>query len=225
MHLSNGTGKQPPTRHVAVEGQHSSCDSNVSCCGRETVSSTPLRRAGFLAMASAILSIPFLVLSYYLAGGDIPYAPHYQAIMQLVGLVIFTYLTWFLKQFLNIRHSFHDTDNYIDFLITTNLFAGIAAIAGLFLTSWTEPLDWFTLLLIAAFGVGQILFGIKLLNLPDSLNGMLRPFCILTIITGLFISTVVLLPFGVVTGAVLDVMLGTIFLQQATQKSEETVVE
>jgi hypothetical protein len=173
-------------------------------------------------MSSAVLSIPFLILSYYLSDGNIPYAPYYQAVMQLVGLVLFTYLILFLKILLNTFHSFHDTDNYIDFLITTNLFAGIAAIAGLFLPSWTEPLDWFFLLLIAAFGVAQILFGIKLFKVPDTLNGMLRPYCIITIITGLFISTVVFLPLGVVTGAISDVMLGTIFFQ-AARKPEEPI--
>jgi hypothetical protein len=175
-------------------------------------------------MSSAVLSIPFLILSYYLSDGDILYAPYFQAIMQLVGLVIFTCLTWFLKKLLNTLHSFHDTDNYIDFLIMTNLFAGIAAIAGMFLPPWEKALDWFSLLQIAAFGVAQIIFGIKLLKLPDTLNGMLRPFCIITIITGLFISTVVLLPLGVVTGAIADVMLGTIFFQ-AAGKTDQPVAE
>jgi hypothetical protein len=175
-------------------------------------------------MSSAVLSIPFLLLSYYLSDSDIRYASYYQAAMQLVGLVLFTYLTWFLKKFLNTRHSFHDTDNYIDFLITSNLFVCIAAIAGQFLPTLADPLEWFSLLLIAAFGVAQILFGIKLFKLPDSLNGMLRPYCFITIITGLFISTVLLLPLGVVTGSITDIMLGTIFFQ-AAGKLEEPVAE
>jgi hypothetical protein len=176
--------------------------------------------AGFLAMTSAVLSIPFLIVSYYISDGDIPFAPYYQTAMQVVGLFLFIYLTWFLKKFLNSRYSFHETDNYIDFLIATNLFAGIAVIAGLYLPSWAEALDWFSLLLIAAFGVAQILFGIKLLTLPHILNGMLRPFCFMTITTGLFTSTVVFLPVGVVTGAIADVMLGTIFFQAAVKTEE-----
>lgn len=192
--------------------------------GGKKVSSKTLRMAGFLAMSSAVLSIPFLILSYYFSDGNIPNTPFFQATMQVVAIILFTCLTWLLKKFLNTRHSFHDTDNYIDFLIATNLFAGSAVIVGLFLPSWTEALDWFSLLLIAAFGVAQILFGIKLLRLPDSLNGMLRPFCFMTITTGLFTSTVVFLPVGVVTGAIADIMLGTIFFQ-AAGKPEDPVTE
>ncbi|NMC75320.1 MAG: hypothetical protein GYA56_13330 [Geobacteraceae bacterium] len=179
------------------------------------MTSKTLRTAGFLAMSSAVLSIPFLILSYYFAEGNTPLTPYFQGLMQMVGIALFTCLTWLLKKLLNMRHSFHDTDNYLDFLIATNLFAGCAVIGGLFLPTWTEALEWFSLLLIAAFGIVQILFGIKLLKLPDSLNGMLRPFCFMTITTGLFTSSVVFLPIGVVTGAIADVMLGTIFFQAA----------
>lgn len=172
-----------------------------------------LRWAGLLAMTSAVLGIPFMILSYYLNDRDDLLAHALQATTYLVGLFLFIYLASFLKRLLNTRHSFYDVDNYIDFLITTNLIMVMAGIAGLFLPALEEPLNLFSILLIIAFGVAHILFGFKLLKLSDSLKGMLKPYCFFTIATGVLISSIVLIPFGVITGAITDVMLGTIFFQ------------
>jgi len=75
-------------------------------------------------------------------------------------------------------------------------------------------------LLVASFGVGQLLFGIKLFQVPDSLHGMLKPFSFFTIFTGILIATIFLLPLASLTGAIADVMLGTIFFK-ACEKPEE----
>lgn len=178
------------------------------------------RIAGTLAMSSALLSIPFLILSYYFSRDDFPYETYYQSAMHITGIIIFTSVTYLLKKLLHDRHFFQDADNYIDFLIITNLIAGIASTARLYLPQWADALDQFSIILIAAFGITQVLFGFRLLKLPDNLNGMLRPYCFITIITGLFISTVVLLPLGVITGAISDVMLGTIFFQSREKAIE-----
>jgi hypothetical protein len=63
----------------------------------------------------------------------------------------------------------------------------------------------------------QIMFGVKLLQLPDDLKGLHKPYCYLNIITGFCLATVVLLPAGIVASAVTDIMLGTIFFQSAKQ--------
>jgi len=170
-------------------------------------------------MTSAVLSIPFLILSFYLSERDDLLAHALQATMHLVGLVLFICLASFLKKLLNTRHSFHEVDNYIDFLITINLILCTTVIAGLFLPSLEEPLNLYSILLIVAFGVAHIPLGLKLLKLSDSLKGMLKPYCFFTITTGILISSVVLMAFGVITGAIADVMLGTIFFQ-AVEKPE-----
>lgn len=169
--------------------------------------------AGFLAMTNAVLSIPFLILSENLGERDDLLATAVQAGILLVGLILFTGIALFLKRLLNSHHAFNGADNHIDFLITTNIIMGCAGIAALFLPAWEEPLILFYLLLVVAFGVGQILLGFKLLKLPAPLRGMLKPFCIFTIVTGFLVSSVYLLSFGVITGAIADVMLGTIFFQ------------
>jgi len=178
------------------------------------LTNTALRLAGFLAMASAILSIPFLILSFYLEERGDLFANVLHAAMYLAGTALFIVLATLFKKLLNSRHSFHGVDNYIDFLITTNLVMGLAGTTGMFLP-WEEQFNQFYILQLVAFGVGQIMFGFKLFGLPDTLNGLLKPYCFFTIVTGALSASVLLVPLGVIIGAVADVMLGTIFLQAA----------
>ncbi len=171
-------------------------------------------------MTSAILSIPLLLLSNHFYNNDEQGYAFFLSFTQLAGLCLFIYLNSLLKKFLNLRFSFHKTDNYIDFLITINVFLALAGIGALILPALAEPLEQFSLLLIVSFGVGQLLFGIKLFQLPDSLHGMLNPFCLLTILTGIFIATIFLLSLASLTGALADVMLGTIFFKAAGKPEE-----
>lgn len=179
----------------------------------EIVTSNKLRIAGFLAMTSAILSIPVLLLSYHFNENDTLGYALFLTFMQIIALCFFTYLNLFLKKFLNLRFSFHDADNYIDFLITINFFLCFAGIAEIYLSTFAEPLEQFSLLLLGSFGIGQLLFGIKLFQLPDTLQGLLKPFCFFVILTGILVTTIFLSPFAALTGAIADVMLGTIFFQ------------
>lgn len=174
-------------------------------------------------MTSAILSIPFLVLSYQLSQRENATADAIQAAMQLVGLFLFIYLAAMLKRFLNRCHSFHDVDNYIDFMITTNLIVSLATIAGLFITAYEVAIERFCFILIVVFGVAQLLFGLKLLRAPDILKGMLKSYSIFILLTGALIVTVVFLPVAVITGAISDVMLGTIFFQATGQTARDDI--
>ncbi|MHC1697003.1 MAG: hypothetical protein AB9919_02835 [Geobacteraceae bacterium] len=180
-----------------------------------------LRIAGFLAMTSAVLSIPVLLLSYHYYDYDEPGYALFLTLAQIVGLCLFIYLNLFLKKFLNQRFSFHETDNYIDFLITINVFLTLAGIGAILLPALAQPLEQFSLLLILSFGVGQLLFGIKLFNVPDSLQGMLKPLCFFTILTGTLIASIFLMPIASLTGALADVMLGTIFFKAGEKQGEK----
>lgn len=174
-------------------------------------------------MTSAILSIPVLLLSYHYYENEQPGYALFLTCTQIVGLSLFIYLNSFLKKFLNQRFNFHETDNYIDFLITINVFLTLAGIGALLLPTFAQPLDQFSLLLILSFGVGQLLFGIKLFTVPDSLQGMLKPFCFFTILTGMLIASIFLLPLASLTGALTDVILGTIFFKAAEKQGDTSI--
>jgi len=76
------------------------------------VSLKSFRIAGALAMSSALLSIPFLILSYYFSRDDLPHETYYQSAMHVTGIIIFTSVTYLLKKLLHDRHFFQDADNY-----------------------------------------------------------------------------------------------------------------
>jgi hypothetical protein len=46
----------------------------------------------------------------------------------------------------------------------------------------------------------------KLLKLPDDLGGMLKPFCYANMATGIFLASIVLIPLGILTSAISDLM-------------------
>jgi len=173
-------------------------------------------------MTSAVLSIPVMLLSYHYYDNDEPGYALFLTLTQIVGLSLFIYLNLFLKKFLNQRFSFHDTDNYIDFLITINVFLTLAGIGSLVLPALAQPLAQFSLLLIISFGVGQLFFGLKLLHVPDSLQGLLKPFCFFTLLTGILIATIFLFPLASLTGALGDVILGTIFFNACKNPGESS---
>jgi len=68
----------------------------------------------------------------------------------------------------------------------------------------------------------QLQFGYKLLKLPDDLGGMLKPFCYANMATGIFLSSIVLLPLGILASAISDLMLGTIFLSVSKSARDKT---
>lgn len=180
-----------------------------------------LRLAGVLAMTSAILTIPALLLSYHLATTGMQVDHVLLATLELLGLVLFTAIMLLFKKLLNSHFLYHKADNYCDFLVTTYIFFTAANISSLFLPSLQDPLDLFSLLLACAMGIAQIFLGFTLFRLPGTLYGMLKPYCILTITTGILVTSIVLLPIAMLVGAISDVMLGTIFFHAAAAPQAE----
>jgi len=62
-------------------------------------------------------------------------------------------------------------------------------------------------------GVIHILFGIRILHLPEDLFGLLKPFSYLSIAIGICSVTFILLPLGLIIEAVSYVILGMIFFR------------
>jgi hypothetical protein len=67
------------------------------------------------------------------------------------------------------------------------------------------------------FGILSIMFAKRLLRLSGNLYGLLKPFCYITIVSGICFITVFLAPVGIIAGAVTDVILGVIFFRAAEQ--------
>ncbi|KAF0220868.1 MAG: hypothetical protein FD174_865 [Geobacteraceae bacterium] len=174
-----------------------------------------LRMAGWFAMSSAVLSLPLIYLSLRFQGRLDLEARILQSLLQVFGTIIYVFVMTLLKRFLNNKFSFRETDDSIDRMIRINITIGFFAVVSLYVRSLEASIGIFIIVATVAYGVLEIIFGMKLLKLPDDLRGLLKPYCYVNIATGIFLSSIVMVLLGIVTGAVSDVMLGTIFFQAA----------
>jgi hypothetical protein len=171
--------------------------------------------AGWLAMASAIVAIPWLILILSLREKQGLAVKFTEAAMLLVGTALVVFLLLMLKRLINTRYGFDLADRPIRFLVKANIVSSMASLAGLAFPRLESVLGVFGAVMIAAVGIGQIFLGLRLLRLPADLQGLQKPYCYLNIATGCFLASVYLFPVGILTGSIADVMLGTIFFQTA----------
>ena len=182
-----------------------------------SITKEKLNLAGWLSITNALFAIPSIAMSWFLDSMDGIGPIISQAILTMVSLGLFLYIISSLRKLLNIRFEFHDVDIYISMLIWGNV--ALAALSILSLGS--KELEWVNKYLsIAAFiffGILSILFARRLLRLPGNLYGLLKPYCYITIGSGICFITVFLAPLGIIVGAVTDVILGVIFFRAAEQ--------
>jgi hypothetical protein len=172
-----------------------------------------LKIAGWIAMASAFLTIPLEYLSSRLEVRTNSEATILQTIIQIFGTILFLAIMMYVKRFLNNLFNFRNTDKNIDLMIITGIVAGVLSVAVLYVTPLKESIGYAGIGIVMVQGVVQAQFGYKLLKLPYDLGGMLKPFCYANIATGILLATIVLIPFGIVVSALSDLMLGTIFFK------------
>jgi hypothetical protein len=171
--------------------------------------------SGWLAMTSAVLTIPWFVLTFVLAGQGGVWPKVTQGVLLTAGTTLLVYLLVTFKRLLHENFTFHAVDRVIALLVKVNIVSAAVSLLGLAVPPLESALGVVGIVLAVAGGIAQIMFGVKLLRLPGNLGGLHKPYGYLNIVTGFCLATVVLLPLGMVTSAVADVMLGTIFFQVA----------
>ena len=181
-----------------------------------------LRGAGWLAMASALASLPFFLWSVQNQGKSDPQAIMTTAGMQAVGTGIFVLLMLLLRRFLRLRCSFSAADRVIALMIISNVTICLFTLATIVIPSLDQSAAAVEIITVVAFGLCQFRLGFLLLSLSDDLLGMRIPYAYLNMMTGICLASVLLVPIAVILSAIADVMLGTIFLQAA--RSIDTTV-
>ena len=173
--------------------------------------------AGWLAMVSALLTIPWFILTFLFAEtkGATFKTAETAMVVASTALTIFLLLT--LQQLLNRRYGFHEADVPLRLMVKVNLVAAVITVLSLAIPALEPALGGFGILVVLALGGLQIFFGVRLLQFPDNLQGLHKPYCYLNIAAGICLASLLLLPLGILLGAVADVMLGTIFLQAAAR--------
>lgn len=176
--------------------------------------------AGGLAMFSALLTIPWFILAFFLAENRTLPVKAAEAAMLVLSTVLGVYLLVTLQRLLNRRYAFFEANRPLQLIIKINIVTAAVTILGFAVPALEAGLAVFGLIVVVALGGLQIYFGMRLLRFPETLQGLHKPYCYLNIATGICLASLILLPLGVLSGAVADVMLGTIFFQAATAGQE-----
>lgn len=174
-----------------------------------------LRRAGFITLVNAILTMPFFFFSAMQDDHRALVSRIVDGSITVISLVLTVYILRALQNYLHGRYRFTETDPLISVLVRLNMVAAACAVTGDIFTGLAEGSETAVLFMVIAIGVLQLFLGLRLLRISDPLTPLFRPFCWLTAATGFLIASVALLPAGVVVGAVSDVMLATMFMQSA----------
>ncbi len=168
-----------------------------------------LRITGCLAVTSALLSIPLVVLELTTP------AQEWRLGRDLAGLVttgLFVYLYVTLRELLNGRFGFHDVDGAIGFLVGGDVVLFLLGLLHRPSGEGREPVvDLAFVLLTAALGVGFVVFSRKLLGLGPRLSRPLRGFAYTNLVVGICLASIVLLPIAIVASVVADLVMGLVF--------------
>ena len=182
-----------------------------------TITERQLHLAGWLSITNAIFAIPSIIMSWFLDTGEGMGPKLSQAILTLVSLGLFLYVIIFLRKLLNYRFQFHEVDIYISLLIWGNVILEIFSLLSLGSRGFEWLMNILSIVSFIVFGILAIMFATRLLRLSGNLYGLLKPFCYITIVSGICFITVFLSPVGIIAGAVADVILGVIFFRAAEQ--------
>ena len=180
-----------------------------------------LKVAGWLAVASSFLTLPWFLFTYPLAERHDLIFTAAKAGMMIGRLTLLIYLFLVFQQLLTKRYAFTGANVTISLLIQASIVHTSAVMLGLVVPELAAAVTVFGLVMAVIIGVLHIMFGMWLLHLPASLGGMHRPYCYLNIVTGFALASIILLPLAMVTSTISDLMLGTIFLY-ATKSSPLT---
>jgi hypothetical protein len=184
-----------------------------------TVLSTKrLKMAGYLAMISALLTLPWFLFMLNVTNRNNPAIKAAEVSMLVAVLALLIYLLLTFLHLLHRRYAFHHADKTISLLIQASIIQTAASLLGLAIPELAAAVRMFVLIMVVIAGILHMMFGIWLLQLPASLGGMHRPYCYLNIVTGFALASIMLLPLGVLMSCIVDVMLGTIFLQAAASR-------
>ena len=180
--------------------------------------------AGWCSITNALIAIPSLAMSWYLetVKGIGPRLS--QALLTVVGLGLFLYVIYSFRRLLNGRFKFHEVDIYISLMIWGNVVLAVTSLLSLGTSKLESFMESLTVTALIVFGILSIMFATRLLRLAGNLYGLLKAFCYTTIMSGICLVTIFLLPVAITAGAIGDVILGVIFFRAAEQTPQDEIL-
>lgn len=187
-----------------------------------TFTASRLKLIGWIIVIQMILSIP--LTGFDAMSETIDYLNPYINIIQILLLLntfIWSYLMIMFRKFLNLRFDFYRVDLLITILILISLFIAIIPFASLKEQIIWE-LDLEALIIFASFlpyGLMTFLTGKRLLTIADRFP-YLKGLSWLSMISGIFTMTIVLIVFSIPLYIVMQLFIALIFFEAARERRE-----
>jgi hypothetical protein len=174
---------------------------------------------GWLAIAKVLVSIPILVISITveIAKAINPAFGLFVILFALIDMLLNIYILFAFRQMLNREFGFHMIDDLVPYLIIMFVIFGITNISGWMFFEVRDIIKIVLALLFCPLGILLTLFGIRMLQLQDSLFGLLKPYAYLTIVSGICCITILLAFFGMLISMVSAIIQGLIFIRCSEQ--------
>ena len=180
-----------------------------------------LRLAGWLAIVSAIITLPVFMLSI------VAYIPDWADQSRLLGFVntllyivhagMYAYILLTFRDYLRLHSRFTQVGMLINIIVAVNVVSAVLQVLAFIFSDFTAVSSTLSFLLLFPFGIVTIVLGLRLFRLKDALFGLRNPLCYLLIFTGVAITSVILLIPGILLGLVLDVLLGIVLIRAADE--------
>lgn len=178
---------------------------------------------GWLAIAIAILSIPYLSVSFFIGFTNPNSAsePHvFTSLFSILYVLVSISIFYFFKVLLNKKYKFFKADRPLSMFIYLNLLFTVFTEAISFVPG-TETINIIiTFASLIPLGIISIALGIKLMSLEDRLFGIKKSLSINMIASGVLLSSVILFLFAIIPALIVDVLLGVIFLRESANFSK-----
>lgn len=181
--------------------------------------------AGWMAIVSAVLLVPYAILSlvFHIRPDAVAVLLPISILIAITQMTcsIFAFIQF--RNLLNERYRFHEVDTLVPILI----FGGIAITFVLFMGRIFPALEIPALVVLIILDIPVsivgILFGIRLLRLKAKLHGLLQPLAYMHILGSIFFLTLILGTLGLLIMAVFELLLGILFLRGEEDEEVEFV--
>lgn len=181
-----------------------------------------LNFVGWLSIATVIGTIPYLAIAIFAAISNpnmqTKWSP-FAIISDLIFTVIYIYIFYVLKYWLNHKFAFYLANNAINVLIVLQIIFYLYIESFNFFQKVPDMLLILVVLLLIVFGIMLINLGVKMLELEDNVYGLLKPFAYQSIAAGVMYATIILFPLAIITDLIAKITLGIIFLRTASETS------
>jgi len=176
-----------------------------------------LSLAGWLAVIEAVLTIPITAFFIYLFINESPVMNLFDSVLSVLGFFLTLFLLLTLKRVLNARFNFHN----VDILIVTILSLGFLVMFSGLIAQIDEKMkifDKIAILFLIPLGILLIVFGIRLMRLPENLYGLIKPYCYTLILSGIFWGSLVLFPLALLSDIANSIILAMVFFRAADEE-------